>query len=154
MLSREELKALRTEFWTAFGTVMKPHHSETGFNVRWTNYRTGVKDMYFRMDMDGKRALIAVDFQHPNAGIRDLFWEQFNEYKAYFHSSMEAEWIWDENFHPPTGIPRARVWIDLGGVSLYKKETWPEAFAFLKSNMLKLDAFWSDVRLTFVELSR
>lgn len=154
MLGREELKELRTEFWTAFGIVMKPHHSETGFNVRWTNYRTGVKDLYFRLDMEGKRAVVAIDFQHSDEGIRDLFWEQFNEYKAYFHSTMEEEWIWDDRYHPHLDIARARVWNFKEGVSLYKKETWPEAFAFLKSNMIKLDSFWNDVRLTFIELSR
>ena len=154
MLSREELKELRTEFWTAFGNLMRPHSSETGFNVRWTNYRTGVKDLFFRLDMDGKTATIAIDFQHPDDGIRQLFWEQFMEYKTYFHEVTGGEWQYNDLLFTNDGRPYARVFRIRENVSLYRKETWPDAFAFLKENLLVLDSFWSDVRLTFIELSR
>lgn len=154
MLSREEQKALNTEFWTAFGRMMNPHHSTTGFKVRWTNYRTGVPDLYFRCHMEKKTAQISIDIQSPDPGIRQLFWEQWLEYKTYFHTLQETEFDWQEQFYLSDGKEISRISLTLEDVSIYNKTTWPNAFEFLKNHLLKLDEFWGDVRLTFQELAK
>ena len=50
MFSRQEASQLRKEFWTAFGTYMKPVPSAEGEKVNWLNYKTGEKDVFFKMD--------------------------------------------------------------------------------------------------------
>ena len=154
MLKREELKAIRTEFWTVFGRMMNPHHSSTGFKVRWTNYRTGVPDLYFRCHMEKNHAAISIDLQHNDPGMRALFWEQFEEYKTYFHSIMETEYVWEERTYLPDGKEISRISLTLPNVSLFNKATWPDAFEFLKTNLLRLDEFWGDVHLTFKEFAK
>lgn len=154
MFQREELKAIRTEFWTVFGNIMKHQFSETGIRVRWTNYRTGVKDFYFRLDADGKKAAVYIDFQHADPEIRNLFWEQMEEYKTYFHSAMESEWNWEESIYLPDGREISRISKEIKDVSLFDKNTWPTIFEFFKTEMIRLDSFWSDVRLVFIELSK
>ena len=154
MLSREEQKALNTQFWTTFGRIMKPHHSTTGYKVRWTNYRTGVPDLYFRCHMGKKSAMLSIDIQSSDDGIRELFWEQWLEYKTYFHSLLETEFDWEESTYLQDGRQIARISRTLEGVSIYDQTTWPVAFAFLKSHLLKLDEFWGDVHLTFQELAK
>jgi hypothetical protein len=152
MYTRDELKEIRSEFWTNFGKIMKPHRSQTGEHIRWTNYRTGVKDMYFRLNIDHHRATLSIDLQHPDLGIRDLFWEQLFEFKSLLSSHINSELYWHYSYTLKEGQNISHVVCYLEGVSLNDKNTWPNAFAFLKSNILNLDAFWADARDIFIHL--
>ena len=66
MIDREEVSRLRKEFWTAFGRYMTPVHSSEGMKINWINYRTDVKDVYFRMDADSHGATIAITIEHTD----------------------------------------------------------------------------------------
>lgn len=152
MFARDELKEIRSEFWTNFGKIMKPHRSLTGEHIRWTNYKTGVKDMYFRLNIDNKRASISIDIQHIEIGIRDLFWEQLLEFKHLLSQHIESELYWHYSYSLNNGQIISRVVCYHENVNLFDKQTWPTAFAFLKSNILHLDAFWADARDIFIYL--
>lgn len=152
MFTRDELKEIRSEFWTNFGKIMKPHRSQTGEHVRWTNYRTGVKDMYFRLNVDNVRASLSIDLQHPDNGIRDLFWEQLLEFKNLLSQHLESELFWHYSYSLPSGQVISHVVCYQENVSLFDKTTWPTAFAFLKTNIIHLDAFWADARDIFLHL--
>ena len=77
MYSRAEATQLRQAFWTAFGQYMAPVLSAEGEKVNWPNYKTGIKHVYFRMRADTRTASIGIELTHPDAGIRELFFEQF-----------------------------------------------------------------------------
>ena len=81
MYSKAEVTQLRQAFWTALGQYMAPVPSAEGDTTNWINYKTGLKNVYFRMQADNRRASIAIELTHPDAGIRELFWEQFLELK-------------------------------------------------------------------------
>jgi len=131
---------------------MKPHSSALERPVRWTNYRTGVRDLYIRCDIDNKHALLAIDLQHRDADIRALFWDQWLVYKSYLHAVTKTEWQWDERFTLADGRQISRIWIHVADVSLFQKQTWPDALSFLKTHMLRLDECWADIQPVFLEL--
>ncbi|MGN6618356.1 MAG: DUF4268 domain-containing protein, partial [Ilyomonas sp.] len=54
MYSKQEASQLRQEFWTVFGQYMLPVLSSEGMKISWTNYKTGEKNIYFRMNADNK----------------------------------------------------------------------------------------------------
>ena len=70
MYSKQEASQLRQAFWTAFGQYMLPVPSGEGEKVNWTNYKTGEKDLYFRMNADNKQATIAIELTHKDEGVQ------------------------------------------------------------------------------------
>ena len=151
MFTKEQVKQFNKEFWTAFGVVMKPHYSASGFKINWINYKTGVKDIVFKMDATTKTVSIAIQFKHKDEGIRALYWEQLEEFKTLFHSTMDEEWIWDDSLFDKYGSSYSSVSIENKG-NIYDKDQWQDMFAFLKVRLIKLDEFWDDAKEMFKSL--
>src|SRR5215210_5748815 len=94
MYSRQEAAQLKKEFWTAFGQYMTPVLSAEGERVSWVNYKTGEKHIAFRMQADHKTATIAIELTHSDAGIQQLYFEQFLQLKKIFEVTATGKWSW------------------------------------------------------------
>ena len=60
MYSKEEASKLRQQFWITFGKYLKPIPSAEGLTINWVNYKTGVKNIFFKMDAGQKEATISI----------------------------------------------------------------------------------------------
>jgi hypothetical protein len=149
MYSRQEASQLKKEFWTAFGQYMQPILSADGEKVNWINYKTGEKDIYFRMDADNKKATIAIELSHKDAGLRPLYFDQFKELKHLLKAELNEEWIWQENAVDQYGKQSSRIYTELSGINLFNKADWPQLISFFKPRLIALDAFWSNVKYQF-----
>ena len=154
MFSKEEARELKSLFWTAFGKHMGKHQSASGGKVKWVNYKTGVSDIFIRLHCDSKCAMISIDIQHKDEGIRDLFHEQFIQLKGILNSTLTEEWEWDTETYTNTGQKIFRISKTRNGVNLYKKDDWQEIFTFFEPRMVALDAFWSEFNEIFISLSK
>ncbi|WP_046247148.1 DUF4268 domain-containing protein [Hymenobacter terrenus] len=152
MYSKAEATELRQAFWTAFGQYMAPVPSAEGESRNWINYKTGLKHVYFRMQADNRRATIAIEMTHPDAGIRELFFEQFLELEALLHEALGEEWTWEPNATDANGLPYSRIYKELGGVNLFNRNDWPALISFFKPRIIALDAFWTDAQYAFEAL--
>ena len=152
MLTYSERKLLNTEFYTALGAMMQGDYSATSRRIKWTNYRTGVKDVYVRMEVDNKGARLCLEIQHADRDIRYLFWEQLEELKALMESEMGHELVWHRDFYKIDGSSVGRVEKVLHEGNLYDKSTWPLLLGFLKENLLAFDRFWDDASEIFSAL--
>jgi hypothetical protein len=152
MLTPAQRKTLNTDFYTALGAMMQGDYSATGRRIKWTNYRTGVKDAYVRMEADNKGARFGLEFQHADAEIRYLFWEQLEELKALMESEMGDALVWHRDFYKPDGTHVCRVEQRLDDGNLYDKSTWPVLLVFLKENLLAFDRFWANAAEVFTAL--
>lgn len=153
MYSKEEAARLRQQFWISFGQYMKPVPSASGSTVNWTNYRTGVKNIYFKMDVDNKKAIIAIQFTHSDAGIRHLFFEQLEEFKLMFTNTMNEEWSWVLNASGDFDKEISQVSIELHGFNIYNQQHWPDLISFFKPRIIALDDFWDNVKPVFESLN-
>ena len=152
MYSKAEVTQLRQAFWTAFGQYMAPVPSAEGETTNWINYKTGVKHLYFRMHADNRSASIAIELTHPDAGIRELFMEQFREVKTLLHEALGETWTWEPHAEDAHGMPLSRIYTELSPVNLFNKEDWPALISFFKPRLIALDAFWTDAQYTFEAL--
>jgi hypothetical protein len=152
MYTRQEASRLRQEFWTSFGQYMLPIPSAEGEKVAWLNYKTGEKNIYFRMQADNKKASIAIEITHPDTGLQDLYFEQFKELKTILHNTLGEEWIWVLHTTDEYGKIISRIYTELRGVSVFKKEDWPGLISFFKPRIIALDKFWSMVKYGFEAL--
>lgn len=152
MFSREEAARLRQQFWISFGQYMKPILGAEGLPVNWVNYKTGVKQVFFRMDAEKKSASIAIEIAHPDAGLRELFFEQFQEFKLLLEGVLDEQWDWQLSTTNSYDKQVARIERVLPNVSVYNQQQWPAIIAFLKPRIIALDEFWTDVKPVFEDL--
>ncbi|MDQ8005213.1 MAG: DUF4268 domain-containing protein [Pedobacter sp.] len=152
MFSKEEATRLRQQFWINFGQYMKPIPGAEGLPVNWVNYKTGVKNIFFRMDAEKKHASIAIEIAHPDDGIRELFFEQFQEFKSLLESTLNEQWEWLPSTSNAFYKQVARIECVLPNVSVYNQQQWPDIIAFLKPRIIALDEFWTDVKPVFEDL--
>lgn len=153
MFSKEEAKELTTLFWTSFGKYMQKHKPTFAKHVKWVNYKTGVKDIYFRLHADKKTASIAIELQHQDESIRKLYFEQFTELKTVF-TATAGEWIWEEEYFGFKGNEISRIYLDHDiKFNIFIKDTWGECFQFFEKHIVNLDEFWCDFNEIFKNLS-
>jgi hypothetical protein len=152
MYSRQEASQLRQEFWTVFGQYMTPVLSAEGEKINWINYKTGEKDISFRMQADNKKASVAIELTHKDKDIQQLYFEQFLQLKRIFNETAGDEWNWMLLTHDENGRMISRIYAEHTGVSIYKKEDWPTLISFFKPRIIALDEFWSQAKYTFEAL--
>jgi hypothetical protein len=152
MYSRQEASRLRQEFWTVFGQYMTPILSAEGEKVNWVNYKTGEKNILFRMNADNKKASVFIELNHKDDGIRQLYFEQFGQFINLLREATGEEWNWQLNTSDDNGRTVARIGTEQEGVSIFKKEDWPKLISFFKPRIIALDAFWSSVKYGFESL--
>lgn len=152
MYSRQEASQLRHEFWTTFGQYMSPVASAEGEKINWVNYKTGEKDIAFKMRADNKQAYIGIELSHKDRDIQHLYYEQFVELKAILESALQEAWTWQLHVHNEYGHVISRIYTELDGVSIFQKENWPPLITFFKPRIIALDEFWSNVKYGFEAL--
>lgn len=153
MYSKEEATRLRQQFWISFGQYMKPVPSASGSTVHWINYKTGVKQIFFKMDVDNKKAVISIQLAHPDTGIRHLIFNQFEEFKAMLSATLNEEWDWIQDATDEFGKTVSLITTELGNVNIYNQKHWPELISFFKPRIIALDEFWDNVKPVFEDLS-
>jgi hypothetical protein len=152
MFKREEAARLRQEFWTTFGKYMSPVPSAEGLKINWINYRTGIKDVYFRMDINNKSAQIYISIEHQDAAIREMYFQQFKQFELLLHAALEEDWEWQQDVTINNDKVSSRICKELGGVSIFNKDHWPELISFFKPRIIALDSFWENARYSFETL--
>jgi len=140
---------MRHEFWTTFGQYMAPVPSAEGTKINWVNYKTGEKYIHFKMDAGNKDATIYIEIAHPDAGIQQLYFEQFLQMKIMLYNVLGEEWHWD--LHQPNEYGKiiSTIGRKLEHTSVMNKDHWPLLISFFKPRIIALDEFWSSARFAF-----
>lgn len=152
MYSRAETAKIRKDFWTAFGQYMKPVPNADGLKVNWQNYKTGVKQIFFRMKAERGFASIGIELNHKDEEMQELVFGQFQEFKKLLEAELEEEWDWELHAFDESGNVVSRIQTVLDKVNVMDKNDWPAIISFLKPRIIALDAFWSNIKPAFEDL--
>lgn len=152
MYSKHEASQLRHEFWTILGQYMSPVLSAEGEKINWINYKTGEKNIFFRMHADNKKATIGIELNHKDSDIQQMYFDQFLQFKNLFNDAVREEWTWQLHGHDENGRDVSRIYKEIAGVSIFQKQQWPELISFFKPRIIALDEFWSSVKYAFEAL--
>lgn len=128
---------------------MKPVPSAQGFRVNWPNYKTGVKNIYFRMKAEQSFASIGIEICHQDEELQELYFEQFVELKKLFSNSLGEEWEWKLLVENEFGQRISRIEKILPAVNVMSEGDWPAIISFLKPRIIALDEFWDNVKPGF-----
>jgi hypothetical protein len=152
MFTRQEASRLKQEFWTVFGRYMRPVLSADGSKVNWVNYHTRVKGVYFRMEAGNRLATISISVEHTDAGMRELYFQQFAELKNMLEETVKEQWTWELAAIDEHGRIVSRIYSEMPDVSVLNRDDWPALISFFKRRIIALDAFWNDARYAFEAL--
>jgi hypothetical protein len=153
MYSKAEKKKYILDFWNGFGVYMKKYNADFG-RVRWVNYRSNVKDIFFRLNIDNKSATFSIEMQHKDEGLRELFFEQFKELKVVLEDNIREELIWEQKAFNQNNQPISGIFCDLNNVSIYNKDDWQSIFQFFEKRMVGLHTFWVEFEEIFKDLEK
>ena len=143
MYSKEQIATLKTKFWTNFGQYMKPVPSASGLPVNWINYKTGIRHIQFKMDVDNTKAIIAIEISHPNTTERLQYYHQFAALKKILETTFN--WQWNETLLTDHKTVSS-ILQQLDNVNILNQADWPAIISFLKPRIIALDAFWDMVK--------
>jgi len=152
MYTREQASQLRQVFWTTLGQYLAPIPSAEGLKVNWLNYKTNLKNVFFRMQADKRTASIAITLTHPDIEIQQIFFEQFQALKFVLEDAIGEEWEWALHTTDENNQIISRIYKEISPVNVFNQEDWPTLISFFKPRIIALDQFWSDAQYSFDEL--
>jgi hypothetical protein len=151
MYSKQEAATLKREFWTILGKYLAPILSSDEEKVNWMNYKTGEKDIYFRMNADTKKASISIELTHKDPEIQEIYYHHFITLKSVFEENA-GNWNWEPLKLNSNGQLISKIYIDKTGLNILNRNDWSELITFFKANMIVLDKFWNSVKYSFEAL--
>ena len=128
---------------------MRPLRGADDKQVNWLNYKTGIKNLYFRMDADNDNATIAIELRHTDRETQQHYFEKFGQVKELFRQTMGENWRWQLHDTDEDGKLVSRIMIQLKNVNILNVNDWPAIISFLKPRIVALDTFWSMIKESF-----
>ena len=149
MFSKEDAYRIKKDFWISYGTYMKLQMNAEGTRINWINYKTDVKGVYFRTDVERKFAEVSIEISHPDPSVQLMIYEQFEEYENVLEGYLGEKWIWTKEDYDDDGKQIATIKTRLENVSIFRDTDWLQIIPFLKDRMINLDEFWCDHKESF-----
>jgi hypothetical protein len=129
---------------------MQPVPSADGSRVNWSNYKTGAKHIYFRLQAEKHMASVAIELANPSTDIQARQFAQLLRLKSMLGELTGEDWHWVADRRDENGKTISRIYMELAGVNVFNEADWPRIISFLKPRIIALDSFWYDVREMFV----
>ena len=152
MLSKQELKERNTRFWADFKSFMSEHKSVTGKRINWINYRTDIKFIFLRLEVDKFGARVCFDIQAKNESVREVVWEQMQELKKVMERTMGDDGIWIYDYSTPEITSFCRIKWELNNVNIFKDSDHILIFKFLEEKLVGFDQFYQEFKEIIVLL--
>ncbi|MFK8038275.1 MAG: DUF4268 domain-containing protein [Crocinitomicaceae bacterium] len=152
MFTSDEKKDLTRRFWHELNDKLTISGKMNGRNIDWMNYPNKINHLYFRMESTIEYAKFCVDIQFLDAGVREVFFEQFEEFKMVLSKKMPHELVWLKSFEHSNGKTISRIYSEINNVSVYNEGDWPKTHQFLVDNFIAFDGFWQEFGEVFRNL--
>jgi hypothetical protein len=149
LYSKAESSETKQAFWTAFGQFMALQPVSQSTKISWINYKTNVKHLNFRMNADNSSATVSIEINHPDIGVQALMFAQFEELRRLLELELEEVWDWNLHTVGSDGRTISTIRKKIHGVSIYRKEDWPEIIGFFKPRIMALHEFWKNASDAF-----
>ncbi|MCK5135123.1 MAG: DUF4268 domain-containing protein [Bacteroidales bacterium] len=146
MYSKEEAKALREEFWDRFKTISSGRRTRKKMPGNWLLTNTGIKALNLRFYVDREVAQVGIDLETKNMDKRLELFEKLESVKKIMEDVMQEPMIWDIEYIRENSKSVSRIYLQIQGVDIYNRNTWPTAHQFMYEKMMRLEKFYLEYR--------
>ncbi len=134
MYSKEELKKIKTEFWTSFGQFSQLKRSRMGLAKKWMLYRTEINglELKFIFVKDICKTAIEIDLSNSKSEahiskldlLKDELTSEFELFEELDHQQNKYRYCYEKE-----------------NLNYKNRENWPDIFQFFFDQMLILELF-------------
>jgi len=146
MYSKEEKKQLVHTFWELFDKYCNSIPGLKERKKKWILYNTGVSRVDLKFEPGRKNAKVMIEINHRNEARRLELFEKIEAYKLIIEQDFPEGLIWDFAFIRDNGQEVCRIYTQLDNVDFHRQKQWPEIYAFMAENMLKLERNFLEIR--------
>lgn len=133
MFTKEEALQIKREFWITFANE---------YPRKWLLHNTKIKDVSLKFYVDNKIALVLLDIEPKDDEKRKIYFEKMESLKTILLEEYLPEAIFEKHYFLDTGKEISRVWVQLNGISINNKKTWPTIFEFFDVHMSAFELFF------------
>ncbi|MCF8380271.1 MAG: DUF4268 domain-containing protein [Bacteroidales bacterium] len=144
MLTIEESKQLRLDFWARFRNYSAVRRKQKGKPSLWIMNHTKISQLKLKFEFETNKAIVGIDIETRNLDKRIELFGKLEQFKTILETTMGTEMMWELEYTLTNGKSISRIYVEKTGVSIYNKEDWPEVFTFLYKNMMKLEKFYEE----------
>jgi len=140
MYSKEEIRKIKTEFWSSFGQFSQLKRERIGYPKKWMLYKTDIKGLELKFDFLEKNAIVTIEIDPKNSKSEDYIYKikllqdelvSPEGYELFFENQ-----VLKENFKQVY-----RVFFEKAKLSYRNKNQWPDIFNFFFDHMMVLESF-------------
>ena len=133
MFSKEEAQRIKKEFWIEFAQA---------YPRKWLLHKTKIKDFAFKFYCDNKKAFVLLDIEAKDPEKRKIYFEKMESLKTILLEDYISEAVFEKEFYLENGKLISRIWVELTGISINNRNSWPEIFDFFEKNMAAFELFF------------
>lgn len=139
MLSKDEIKELRVNFWNGF----KRYCSKNRIFRKWVLTGVKIKSVQLKFYADREKALVLFQIDHKSDLRRYEIYECFLSYRKLMADSCGADLKWEEDYTGIDARPVSAIYFELPEVNIYDTGDWDKIYAFFAEKMILLeDVYW------------
>lgn len=139
MYSKEELKALKREFWESFDAFCRVQPALKRRRKMWVLYDTKVKGTELKFDVGRRGVLVALEINRRQEEDRLAVFDKLTACKERLEAGFPDGLIWDRHYELETGRPVCRIYTGCDGIDLHRRSDWGSFFTFMAQNMYRLE---------------
>jgi Domain of unknown function (DUF4268) len=139
MYSREEVIALKKEFWEGFGVYCSQVSALRKRKSKFMLYNTKMKGIEMKFDATRDGAYVILEFNHKDEDIRLRHFTYFEQYKSLFEKDFSYGLIFELVYIRECGTQVSRMYTHLSGIDIHRRVQWLAFYEFMASEMLKLE---------------
>jgi hypothetical protein len=144
MFSKEEAKEIREEFWDSFRQMSAKRRTRKKLPGNWMLSQTGIKALNLKFHVDREVAQVGIDVETRNMEKRIELYEKLESVKKRLEEAMGSPMQWELEYIRENGKSVSRIYLQIEGVDIYNRETWPVAQRFMYEQMMKLESFYRE----------
>ena len=142
MYSIEETKWIRKEYWDKFKSWSERKRIPKGKKGRWLMNNTGIKQMKLKFHFDDTIAQVAIEIDTRNLEKKIELWNKLESLKNKIEEEISFPLVWEIEYSLSENKSVSRIYSQITGFSIYKKECWEEVNNFFYTKMNALENFF------------
>ena len=145
MYKRDELKALKKEFWIEFAHYCDSLSKE-GKHKSFILYNTKIKGIELKFDATREGAFVILEINLSNTETRLEKFQQLQACRSFFATEFPDNLIWEADFTRSCGTKVSSIYIQQADIDIHRRDQWPLFHQFLATNMVKMERVFFEIR--------
>jgi hypothetical protein len=146
MLSVEEKKQLRLQFWTRFETYAAKARLRKGKPRHFILNNTGIRQLKLKLHFDEEQASVGIDIETRNLDKRIAIFAKLEELEPFISKALGPGVLWNLEVMLPTGKSISRIATVLPEVNIYHPDDWSTVVPFFYKKMSALEEFFLEFK--------